>query len=131
MRIVLDTSAAIDIVLQLPGSGILQKKIEEAEWIESPDLMIAEAANVCWKRYRSGAMNLEACETLLAETLNLPDHFISGSELHEEAFALAVASQRPVYDMFFVALARRRNALLLTSDKGLRSFAADLKIKTL
>ena len=131
MKIVLDTSAAIDIILRAPGSENLDRAVRESEWIEAPDLMIAEAANVCWKRHRNGLMRLEQCETMLTETIALPDLFIPAADLYSEAFALAVSAQRAVYDMFFLVLARRSNAVLVTIDKGLTAFAAQHHIKTL
>lgn len=131
MRVVLDTSAAMDIVLHAPGAERFSKALEEAEWIEVPDLYIAEAANVCWKRHRIGEFGLKHIETALEQALVLPNAFVPAIELYQEAFSLAIASQRAVYDMFFLALARRRGATLFSTDKGLLAFAAKHDVKTL
>ena len=42
------------------------------------------------------------------------------SELHGEAFLVARTTRRPAYGMFYVALARREDATLLTTDIQLR-----------
>lgn len=131
MRVVLDTSAAMDIILHAPGGERYSRALEEAEWIEAPDIYIAEAANVCWKRNRNGELGSKDCEAALEHALALPNIFVPALELYREAFSLAVNSQRAVYDMFFLALARRQGATLLSADKGLLAFAAKHDVKTL
>ena len=130
MRVVLDTSAAMDIVLHEPGADALQRTLDKAEWIEAPELFIAEAANVCWKNHKQGRLALDHCEPALSQAIGLMDAFIPAEALYQEAFGLAVTTQRAVYDMFFLVLARRHNAILLSSDKGLLSLAARHGIRT-
>ncbi|MDQ3001114.1 MAG: type II toxin-antitoxin system VapC family toxin [Fibrobacterota bacterium] len=108
-----------------------EKAVREAEWVEAPDLMIAESANVCWKYHMHGNQSLENCEKALEQAIALPDEFVPASGLYREAFALAAAGQRPAYDMFFLALARRNNAVLISLDKGLLAFAAKHDVKIL
>jgi predicted nucleic acid-binding protein len=40
-----------------------------------------------------------------------------------EAFLLARTARKPVYDMFYLALARSEDAALITMDAALRSYA--------
>jgi hypothetical protein len=44
---------------------------------------------------------------------------------------MAAAGQRPAYDMFFLVLARRNNAILASLDKSLLAFAARHDVKVL
>jgi predicted nucleic acid-binding protein len=52
------------------------------------------------------------------------DTLVSGKDLYREAFLLARTSRLPAYDMFYLALARRDDATLLTVDRVLRQEAA-------
>ncbi len=131
MRVVLDTSAAVGIVMRSPGWEPLEKAVRESEWIEAPDLLIAEASNAFWKYHKHGNLSVENCEQGLEKALALPDEFIPAADLYREAFGLAIAGQRPAYDMFFLVLARRNNAVLVSLDKGLLGFAAKHDVKTL
>lgn len=131
MRIVLDTSAAVGIVMRSPGWESFEKTVREAEWVESPDLLIAEAANTCWKYFKHGNLSLETCEKALESVVALPDEFVPSSELYREAFAMAAIAQKPAYDMFFLVLARRNSAVLVSADKALVAFAAKHDVKTL
>lgn len=131
MRVVLDTSAAMEIVLRTEAGEQVSRALEAAEWIEAPELFIAEAANVCWKCHRRGDLGMENCESALAQAIALPNAFVPAMELYQEAFALSIAANRAVNDMFLLALARRRGATLFSTDKGLLAFAAKHVVKTL
>jgi predicted nucleic acid-binding protein len=48
----------------------------------------------------------------------------------KEAFALAGRVRAPAYDMFFLVLARRNGALLLTDDKALKENAGRYAVRT-
>jgi predicted nucleic acid-binding protein len=85
---------------------------------------------VC-KYYRHGKVSLENCERALEQTISFPDEFVPASDLYREAFAMAAAGQRPAYDMFFLVLARRNNATLVSLDKSLLKFAAKHDVKVL
>ena len=59
----------------------------------------------------------------LEAALNLVDVLVPSRELYGEAFLLARTTRRPAYDMFYVALARREDATLLTTGVQLRKEA--------
>ena len=130
MRLVLDTSAAVCVVRRAPGWEDFDKVIQAAEWVESPDLFIAEAANVFWKFHGFGKLSVENVEAALEQAVSIPDEFTPCAGLYREALALAITGQRPAYDMFFLALARRNNAVLLSADRGLLDFAKKHDVKT-
>jgi predicted nucleic acid-binding protein len=72
-----------------------------------------------------------AGDSLLEETIGLVDTLVSGRELYRAALALSRGAHRPVYDMFYLALAHREGARLLTLDKALRKEARRQGIATL
>ena len=116
MIIVLDTSAAIEIVLGRKQALFLGRKVAEADWVISTALFISEVTNVFWKYHQFADMPLAACEKSIDDALAFPDEYFNENELYKEAFAMACLTKKPVYDMFFLALARRHNGYLMTLD---------------
>jgi len=125
MIAVLDTSAAVEILLHRPRSERLAGVIANADWVLVPDLYTAELTNVFWKYHRFNGLPRDTCERLTAHGLALPDTYVDARELQREAFAMACVCGRPVYDMLFLVLARRHAAVLLTMDVQLRTIATE------
>ena len=130
MIIVLDTSAAIEVVLKRKQFSSLQDVLANADWVIAPYLYIAEATNAFWKYFHHSDMAIDSCEKAIDLAISLPDDFISEKELFKEAFALACMTKMTVYDMFYLVLARRNNGCLLTLDKSLKLAAEKQSIKT-
>jgi predicted nucleic acid-binding protein len=121
--LVLDASAAVQIALNRSPLPELQAALEDAEIVLAPDLLIPEVTNAIWKYHEFEKLELDVCHQVLESSLGLVDHFAPGSELHREAFLLARTSRLPVYDMFYMALARREDATILTLDHAMRKEA--------
>ena len=64
-------------------------------------------------------LSVEDAEAHITEALGLVDEFVPLEENAAESFAEAVRQSHPVYDLFYVTLARRNAATLLTADKKL------------
>lgn len=124
MILILDASAATEIVLQRKKQKSFEHYLTEADWIVSPALFIAEVSNVFWKYHKLADLPLEQCEKALEYAINLPDEYCDDRTLYKEAFALGCKVGKPVYDMLYLVLARRNSGYLLTIDK---SFAAEAK----
>ena len=129
MIIVLDTSAAVEIVLQRQRAIFLGKNVVQADWIIAPTLFISEVTNVFWKYYVFNDMPLELCEQAIDSAVLLPDEFISEKDLYKEAFALGCLTQKPICDMYFLVLARRNNGYLMTMDISLKEVAKKNSIR--
>ncbi len=129
MIIILDASAAVEIVLQRQKSIALHRYIEDADWILSPGLFISEVTNVFWKYYQFGDMSLERCEKAVEYAIALPDEYSSDLTLYREAFSLGCLVKKPIYDMSYLVLARRNNGYLVTLDKKLMDIAKDNSIR--
>jgi predicted nucleic acid-binding protein len=130
MIAVLDTSAAVRVVLNPEQAAHLRTWLSEAEVVMAPELMIAETANTFWKYFRAGILSRADCERGCRAAVGLADEFARLGPLAAEALDLAVLSNRPAYDMFFLVLARRNGALLLTADDRLRESARSLGVRT-
>jgi predicted nucleic acid-binding protein len=124
VRAVLDASAAIEIVVERPQAARLRDILEEASLVLAPDLFVSEVVNVVWKYHQFEQWSLPVCDRTLESALSLVDVLVPSKELYGEAFLLARTARRPAYDMFYVALARREDATLLTTDAQLRKEAA-------
>ncbi len=97
-----------------------------------PDLFWAEFGNVLWKAVRLGRMPQASAETALVAMRERSFPTIPSHELLEEAFAIATAFQRSVYDALYIALAVTSKAQLVTADERLaNAVAAHLPVKWL
>lgn len=127
MIVVLDASAAIELVLKRPASLTIQEALDEADFILVPDLYIAEVSNAVWK-IASAAGNEIRPSDILDDAVALPDEFVSSRDLYREAYAFSIQKRHPVYDSLYAITARRNGATLLTMDRRLASIAASENI---
>lgn len=123
MRLVLDASAAIEIVLDRSKARQFVHLLEEADEVLAPDLLVPEVVNTIWKYHQFENLNLSACDRALELALGLVDALVPARELYREAFLLARTARKAAYDMFYLALARREDAALLTTDAVLKKEA--------
>ena len=119
MRVVVDASVALAVGLNRREGSAFQQLLEDADEVLAPELLVPEVINTMWKFHQFEALPLDACERAIEFALGLVDTFASSLELHREAFLLARTTRHPAYDMFYLALARREDAIFLTVDKAL------------
>ena len=123
MKVVLDASAALEIALNRKGAGLFVKTLQDADHRLAPDLLVPEAVNAVWKEHHFGGCDLGICEEALDIVLNLVSTWVPCAELYREAFHMSLLARTSAYDRFYLALARREGATLLTLDKALRKEA--------
>lgn len=131
MIAVLDTSAAIDVVLNRANAGAFQETLADADWVIALDLFIPEITNIFLKYHQFEGLPVDVCEDSIERAIRLVDNFEPTADLYREAFALSCQTNCSVYDAMVLILARRKNALLLTADEKLRGVAEELHIRTL
>ncbi len=119
MIAVLDASAAIEIVLKRNSAENLSQYIVDADWLIAPTLFIAEVTNIFWKYQKMADISFLSCEKGIEQALSFPDDFINELDLYREAFKLGCTMNHPIYDMLYLVVARRNDAVLLTMDKKL------------
>jgi len=119
VKIVLDASAAVELVLKRPKASGIGEVVAQADAVLVPDFYPVEVTNAFWKCYNFEHLPMPDCEAALADTLALPDEFAFSRDLAAEAFALSCLVKSPAYDMFYAVLARRLGAELLTLDQKL------------
>ena len=79
---------------------------------------------------RTLSMAEAAAETSAGQALALVDKLHPLADLVAEVFALTARIESSVYDLFYLALARRTSARLLTANLALRSAASRIGVDT-
>ena len=120
MRVVIDASAAIEIVLDRTHAATMATALDRAEEVLAPDLFVAEVTNTIWKYGNFHKLSADAGGQALEEAIQLPDTIVTCESLYRDAFLLARTLGKAAYDMFYLALARREDAVLMSMDTGLR-----------
>ena len=130
MIIVLDSNAAIEIVLNREKGKKLRELIETSEKTVSSEFFRIETANVIRKYYNGKYIKKAECNKLLELAENLVDEFIPIRENHLEALNEAIRLNYSAYDMLYLTLARRMGAILVTLDRSLNLIAKKEGIET-
>ncbi|MCU0798552.1 MAG: type II toxin-antitoxin system VapC family toxin [Candidatus Thermoplasmatota archaeon] len=120
MRIVLDSSVLAKLVIDEPGSDLVFSIVESAIE-EETDLMVSELAfyevgNVLWKHYR-GKRNVPG---LLSDLYSLGIARVPmNDDLSEATLECALNMDITFYDAVHIAIAKAREAYLITEDREL------------
>jgi predicted nucleic acid-binding protein len=128
--IVLDSNAAMEVVLKRGKSTVFGKLIGSAEKVVSSEFFRIETANVIRKYYHGKYIKKADCNRLLELAENLVDEFIPIKENHQEALNEAIRLGYSAYDMLYLTLARRMGAILATLDPPLNLLAKKEGIET-
>lgn len=117
MRITIDVSAAVEVVI----GGKRQKEIinilNDADWVISPSLFIYEASNTLWKYHEYQDYSREDIMKKIEYLYKMVDQFIDAKDIFEEALVLSCKINYPTYDAMYLVTSRRKNATLITLDK--------------
>jgi predicted nucleic acid-binding protein len=123
---VLDASVAAKWFLPQAGetlvpesSGILDGYSKGQIALLVPDLFWPELGNILWKAVRCGRMLRKSAEEAVRSFTDRPLATAPSLPLLDDAFAIAAAFDRTVYDCIYVALAVASDRPLLTADERL------------
>jgi predicted nucleic acid-binding protein len=123
MIVVLDASAAIEILLKRERNTIFRDVMNSAEKIITSDFFMIEVANVLRKYYRGNYIDKNQCFQLLELAQTMINEYVPISQDYEEALSEAIRLEYSVYDMLYFILAKRYEATLLTCDGPLNRIA--------
>ena len=129
MTVVLDVSAAVEILLQKEKKALFISLYEKASWVIAPDLYIAELSNVLWKYQKAGIISHIECNQYVEDGIELIDDFFPSKELWKEALGEGIKNTHSIYDMYYAILARRNDATLITNDSKLSQICNKLNIE--
>ena len=131
MIIVLDASAAIEIALNKESGKLFQEILLESDLVIAPDTFPSEITNVFWKYAFHSNMEKEKCEKGIDYCLDLIDDYIDTKSICREVFFESINNEHSSYDIFYLIVARRHNATIITKDKKMIKIANQLKIKVI
>ena len=89
MRLVLDTSAAANIVLGTADGVRVAGVVEQADWVIAPGLFHSELGNTLWKTVRFGSLSQDAAVDLYDDAVALVDEFVADQPLVIQAMTAA------------------------------------------
>jgi predicted nucleic acid-binding protein len=119
LTLVVDASVAAKWVLPEAGSDRAAELRLTGEPIIAPDLAFAELGNAIWKRAIQGEISAAMALEALTTATGVFTSFIPISELAARATEIAIELKHPIYDCFYLALAERERAPLISADKRL------------
>lgn len=120
-KLVIDASVAIKWFVVEPHSNEARRVLGAFESgiisFHAPDLLNAEFANTIWKKQLTQGLTQTDAKDILAAFLRLPITITPTAQLLEEAYELASARRRTVYDALYLALSLREKCQLVTADE--------------
>ncbi len=115
--IVLDASAAIDLLLELqPAAGWVEERLAE-EAIHAPSVIDLEVTAAMQKLVSRQVIEVDRAELALVDLVAMPVNRYPSTRLLERIWALR--ENLTPYDAAYVALAETLDATLLTTDDRL------------
>ncbi len=127
MTVIIDASIAVKWLLDEPKSDVARKIASSGEVLVAPELILAEVGSALWRKYAQGIIPSRQATAALER---LPDAFnklVPPAQLRMRALELAIELQHPIYDCFYLALAERERAPLITADERLIRTARQAK----
>jgi predicted nucleic acid-binding protein len=119
--LVVDASVAAKWVMPEPDSGAAAALRHDGRPLIAPSLVLEEVGNVAWRRCRTGEITRDEARMALPAMIALLARIVPAWGLHELALTIAIDRDHPIYDCFYVALALRDGAALVTADRRLAS----------
>jgi predicted nucleic acid-binding protein len=117
--LVVDASVVVPLLVDETDTAAARAMADDEPDLFAPELILAEALNVLWKKQRLGqiddAMRSDAVRLICPPLVRL----VALLPLARQASALAQELDHPVYDCFYLALAEREGVPLVTADKRL------------
>ena len=122
-QLVVDASVVIKWFYEEDDSAEALQIRERYQFV-APDLLVAECANIVWKKVQRGELSSE--EALLSVKLlaNTDVELCPMMPLIEQASALSLELRHPAYDCFYLALAVSRETAFVTADARLANVVA-------
>jgi predicted nucleic acid-binding protein len=119
MSLVVDASVAVKWVLPEAASERAVAVRHEGEDLIAPALVYAEIGSALWRAVLRGDVAATEAPRALSAAAAHYGRIIPLSELAESALQLAMQLRHPIYDCFYLALAKRERCPLITADAKL------------
>ena len=123
MTLVVDASVVCKWFIAEEGSKAAARLLDHDEELLAPDLVIAEVANVLWRKQKVGQVLPEQAEQAVAALPGFFAELAPAARLATRALVIARGLDHPVYDCLYLALAEQRGAHLVSADPRLKAKA--------
>lgn len=127
MTLVVDASVVAKWVLTEDGSD-RANALRTENGLIAPSLLASEVGNALWKAERRGDITRNDAIAAIKSILSPFDSLVPSEDLHTRALELAIDLRHPIYDCFYLALAEREDATLVTADARLAMVAKKTKV---
>jgi len=117
--VVIDASIAAKWFFPEVHSDRAQRLLSGRTTLLAPDLILAEFANVAWKRFRRREITADQAGAIVGDFLRFPVRIFPSARIIPAALDVALGTGRTLYDGLYVALALDRACRLVTADERL------------
>ena len=124
--LIVDASVAVKWFFVEPDSQRADKLRDGEFDLVAPDLIIAEIGNAAWKKRCRNELDAAGAVFVVRKAPLLFDSLVSIPDLAEAAMRISAALFHPIYDCFYLALAEREHAPIVSADNRLLSAAKRL-----
>lgn len=130
MKLVIDASVAVKWFVSETLSEEARLLLSHRLELHAPDLLLAEYANVIWKKFRRGELKAspEYQNALSDLSENVTLHPIG--DLIERAMQVSLEVNHPVYDCLYLACVEATKSRLVTADEKLANKVAGSSLDT-
>lgn len=119
MKRVIDASVAAKWFVEEDGSAPAIALLAEDALLIAPELVLAELCNLAWKKHRLGEISTEHAAAFMRAAPGMFGLLEPARSLTPRALEIATEIGHPAYDCYYLALAERETAELVTDDRRL------------
>lgn len=129
MTVVLDVSAAIEVVMGRPKQKLIASVLKQVDLVIAPSLYIYESVNTLWKYRTLSGFPVHKLVNKSEYLIKLVDKFIDVEDIYNDILSLACEIDHPAYDAAYLLISRKNKAGLLTLDTRLIKAAQKAGVK--
>jgi predicted nucleic acid-binding protein len=119
MTVVVDASVALKWFVKEENTTVAVALLTAGERAIAPTLIVAELCNAAWRLWRRGEMAQAQVSVVAGRAPSLFTALVSEIELAKRASEISLNLEHPAYDCFYLALAEKEAAALVTADRRL------------
>ena len=125
--LIVDANVAVAWYLPESRSSAALALLADGTQVIAPELILAEIGNATWKRCRRGEVSTEDAVHIVEQAAAVFAKLVPLHELASAAMRLSARLDHPIYDCFYLALAERERAPIVSADAKLLAAAKKLK----
>ena len=121
MNLVIDASVAIKWFVKENLHDEARRLLDGQDDLHAPDLLVAELANVAWKKTVRREIDARQARDIALAYLDGVPRLWSSADLVDRALQIALELGHPIYDCLYIACAEAVSGVLVTADGRLRA----------